>query len=182
MLVGFTYDVVHCQLCCWFGGKTSDWWAVSAVCHYLNIGTVLELCFIPSAGEGERKHWGLFFCCSVLFEWRWTHRITEWLGWRGPQGSQSSNLLLHAGPPTSTFNSSPGCPGPHPTWPWTPPGMGHSQPLWAAVPAPHHSHSKELPPDIQTKASLLQLQTSSPCPAVIYPCKELTPLLFIGSL
>uniref|UniRef100_A0A669QWZ1 E3 ubiquitin-protein ligase NEDD4-like n=1 Tax=Phasianus colchicus TaxID=9054 RepID=A0A669QWZ1_PHACC len=25
--------------------------------------------------------------------------------------------LPHAGPPTSTFQSSPGCPGPHPTWP-----------------------------------------------------------------
>jgi len=39
---------------------------------------------------------------------------------------------LHAGPPTSTFNTRPGCPGPHPTWPWTPPEMGHPQPLWAA--------------------------------------------------
>jgi len=41
---------------------------------------------------------------------------------------------LHAGPPTSTFNASPGCPGPHP------PGlehlqgwMGHPQPLWAKM-------------------------------------------------
>ncbi|XP_052552627.1 cyclin-dependent kinase inhibitor 3 isoform X4 [Tympanuchus pallidicinctus] len=25
--------------------------------------------------------------------------------------------LCHAGPPTSPFHSSPGCPGPHPTWP-----------------------------------------------------------------
>ena len=60
--------------------------------------------------------------------------------------------------------------------------MGHPQPLWATVPAPHHSLSKELPPDIQPKSSLLQLQTVSPCPAVIYPVKELAPLLFIGSL
>jgi len=52
---------------------------------------------------------------------------------------------------------------------WT----GHPQPLWAAVPAPHHSHSKALPPDIQPKSSLLQLQTIFPCPAVIYPFKEL---------
>ena len=29
-----------------------------------------------------------------------------------------------AGPPTSTFNIRTGCPGPHPTWPWTQPGMG----------------------------------------------------------
>ena len=28
-----------------------------------------------------------------------------------------------AGLPISAFNTRPGCPGPHPTWPWTPPGM-----------------------------------------------------------
>jgi len=50
---------------------------------------------------------------------------------------------------------------------WT----GHPQPLWAAVPAPHHSHSEEPPPDIQPKSSLLQLQTISPCPATIYPSR-----------
>jgi len=27
-----------------------------------------------------------------------------------------------------------GCPGPHPTWPGVPPGMGYPQLLWAAVP------------------------------------------------
>jgi len=32
--------------------------------------------------------------------------------------------------------------------------MGHPQPLWAAVPAPHHSLCKDLPPDIQPKSSL----------------------------
>jgi len=37
-----------------------------------------------------------------------------------------------AGPPTSIFNSRAGCPGPHPTWPWTPAGTGHPQPVWAA--------------------------------------------------
>jgi len=41
------------------------------------------------------------------------------------------------------------------------------------VPAPHHSHSKELPPDIQPKSSLFQLKTTSPCPAIIYPCRGL---------
>jgi len=50
------------------------------------------------------------------------------------------------------------------------------------VPAPPHSLGKELPPDIQPKSSLPQLKTISPCPAIIYPCKELTPLLFAGSL
>ena len=41
------------------------------------------------------------------------------------------------------------------------------------VPAPHYSHSKEIPPDIQHKSSLLQLKTISPCPAIIYLFKEL---------
>ena len=40
------------------------------------------------------------------------------------------------------------------------------------IPAPHHSHSKELPPDIQLQSSLLQLKTISPCPAVIFPFKR----------
>ena len=67
------------------------------------------------------------------------------------------------------------------------PGLEHHQ-GWGihklsgqSVPAPQHSHSKELPPGIQPKSSLLQLKTISPCPAVIYAFKELIPLLFIGS-
>ena len=40
--------------------------------------------------------------------------------------------------------------------------MGHPQPLWAAVPAPHRSLGKELPPDIQPKSSLLQLKKHFP--------------------
>ena len=35
--------------------------------------------------------------------------------------------LLCAGSPTTR----PGCPEPHPAWPWVPPGMGHPQPPWA---------------------------------------------------
>jgi len=48
------------------------------------------------------------------------HRIIESynsLGWKGPQCSSSSNPLLCAGSPTSR----PGCPEPHPAWPWMPP-------------------------------------------------------------
>jgi len=48
--------------------------------------------------------------------------------------------------------------------------------------APHHSHRKELPPHIQPQSTLLELQTISSCPAIIYPFKALTPLLFMGSL
>jgi len=34
--------------------------------------------------------------------------------------------------PTSLFNTRPSFSGPHPIWPWTTPGVGHPQPLWAA--------------------------------------------------
>ena len=95
-----------------------------------------------------------------------------WVG-RDLKDHQAATPTPQAGPPTSTFNTRPGCPGPHPTWPWTPPGMGQPQPLWAAVPAPHHSQRKELPPDIQLKSSLLQLKTISPWSAIIYSFKEL---------
>jgi len=38
---------------------------------------------------------------------------------------ESPTSLPQAGPPTSTFNTRPGCPGPNPIWPWTLPGMGY---------------------------------------------------------
>ena len=49
------------------------------------------------------------------------------LRWKGPQCSSSSNPLLCSGSPTSR----PGCPEPHPAWPWMHPEMGHPQPPWA---------------------------------------------------
>ena len=95
----------------------------------------------------------------------------------------SSNPPPQAGPPTSPFHTSPGCPGPHPTWPQTPPRMdGASTASLGSCSAPPHSHSKELPPHIQPQSALLQLHTISPRPAVICPFQELPPLLFGGSL
>jgi len=47
------------------------------------------------------------------------------------------------------------------------------------VPAPHHSHRKELPPDIQSKPSLLELKTIPLCSITVYPHKKLIPFLFI---
>ena len=45
----------------------------------------------------------------------------------GPQSPPISNPVVWAGlPPTRS-----GCQGPHPTWPWVPPRMGHPQLLWA---------------------------------------------------
>ena len=48
------------------------------------------------------------------------------LGWRGSYRSYSSNpTAMGLSPPTRSC-----CPGPHPTWPWTPPEMGHPQLLF----------------------------------------------------
>ena len=45
------------------------------------------------------------------------------------------DLKDHLVPPplpwAGTPSTRPGCSKPHPTWPWTLPGMGHLQPLWA---------------------------------------------------
>ena len=76
---------------------------------------------------------------------------------------QAPNPLLQAEPPAATFNTRPAVQGP------IQPGLellkgwtGHPQPLWAAVPAPHHSQSEEHPPDIQSKPSLLDLKEEEP--------------------
>ena len=112
------------------------------------------------------------------------NRIAEWLGLEGTsrirklqpfhhrQGCQPLHLIL------DQVAQDPIQPGLEHLQGW----MGHPQPLWAAVSAPHHSHSKELPSGIQPESSLLQLKGISPCLAIIYPCKELIPLLFVGSL
>jgi len=87
------------------------------------------------------------------------HRMA-WVG-RVLKDHQAPTPPLQAGPPTSAFNTRPGCPGLHPSWPWTPPGMGHPQPLWAAC-SSTSPLCKELPPDIQPKSFFLQLKTISP--------------------
>ena len=43
------------------------------------------------------------------------HRMA-WVG-RDLKDHEAPTLLPKAGPPTSMFNTRPGCPGPHPTWP-----------------------------------------------------------------
>jgi len=72
---------------------------------------------------------------------------------------ESPTHLPQAGLLTSTFNTRPGCPGPHPTWRW-----GIHNLCGQSVSAPYHSHSKELLPDIQPKSSLLNLK---PFPLVL---------------
>jgi len=93
---------------------------------------------------------------------RYFHRIIEsqnGLGCKGAQCSLSSNPLLCAGSPTS----SPGCPEPHPAWPWMPAGMGHPQPPWATCSVRHHPLSEKLPPTIKPKPLLSQFKTIPPC-------------------
>ena len=110
-------------------------------------------------------------------------RIIEWLGFEGTSRIMKLQSVCHRHshqPPYLILDQAAQDP--------IQPGLEHLQGRGIhslsgqPVPASHHSHSKEFPPDIQPKSSLLQLKTFSLCPAVIYPCKELTSLLFIGSL
>jgi len=51
------------------------------------------------------------------------HRITEWRGLEGTLKIIQFHLpAIGWLPPRSSA-----CPGPHPAWPWAPPGMGHPQ-------------------------------------------------------
>ena len=68
--------------------------------------------------------WQIFIEMTLL-----TIELWNSLGWKASVRSPSSNPLLCAGlrPTSSAY------PGPHPTWPWMPPGMGHhscSGQLW----------------------------------------------------
>ena len=74
--------------------------------------------------------------------------------------------LPQARPTTSTSNSRPGCPRPHPTCLEHLQGWGTHSLSGQPVLAPHHSVGKELPPDIQPKSSLPQLKTISHCPFI----------------
>ena len=61
------------------------------------------------------------------------HRMA-WIK-KGLKGHWVSTPLLCEGSPATR----PGCPEPHPAWPWMPPGTGNPQPPWATC-------SNELPP------------------------------------
>ena len=110
----------------------------------------------------------LLFCDILSTGFEKTSRMTKLQHSCCRQGHQSPYLIL------DQAAQGPIQPGLEHLQGWT----GH---LWA-VPAPHHSHSEELPLDIQPQSSLLQLKTISPCPAAIYPFKEVAPFLFVGLL
>ena len=90
----------------------------TALCLKADFRGIVVSCMLEQfiCNWGRRFHYGDF--SSVFIE---SYELQNDLGWKGPQGSRSSNP--QAGPATSTFNTRPGCPEPHPTWPWTPPGM-----------------------------------------------------------
>jgi len=72
---------------------------------------------------------GLTLLTSAVSALRFSvRRIINWLGLKKDHNDHLvSTPLLCAGSPTTR----PGCPEPHPAWPWMPPGMGHPQPHWA---------------------------------------------------
>lgn len=109
------------QTDCWFGPSWQD-------CRI----TSLDSDCIDYVSHGN---WGTQVTCWAQ------NRRTTWVG---------KDLKDHPVPTSchgqvATTRSC--CSGPQPTWPWAPPGMGQPQPLWAAVPAPHHLLSKEFLPD-----------------------------------
>jgi len=76
-----------------------------------------------------------YACSSVPpwsdFSFKWLNHGMPWVG-RDLKDHQFPNPLPQAGLPTTRSSTRLVCPGPHPTQPWTPPRMGHPQPLWAA--------------------------------------------------
>jgi len=81
-----------------------------------------------------RRGWHYSACVcslhSLLHASFWksqTHRMA-WVG-KDHNDHVVPTPLLCAGVPTTR----PGCPEPHPVWPWMPPGMGHPQPPWAKI-------------------------------------------------
>ena len=99
-----------------------------------------------SAWVTEKLPWVVYFCSTVQQRCNpsppqpchWDHRIIgsqNGFGWKEHLQSSSSTHLTWA----QLLPTRSGYIGPHPTWPWTPPGMGHPQSPWAACPSasPH---------------------------------------------
>jgi len=62
------------------------------------------------------------------------------------------------------------CPRSHPTWPWTPPEIGHPQLLRATCVCAHHSLSKELPSNIYLKSPFFYFTVTPPCDITLRSC------------
>jgi len=138
----------------------------------LNLIYWIWLLFFCARGGGEMEVWWTQSISTWFFS-AWKHRElslstiteshTEWPGLEGTSRITNLQPLCHRQghqPPRlipAQAAQGPIQPGLEHVQGWT----GQPQPLWAAVSAPHHSHSKELPPDIQPQSFLLQLKTIS---------------------
>ena len=73
----------------------------------------------------------LLFLFHLLKQIRKRRPMNHRMAWVGSdlKDHQAPTALQQVGPPTSTFNTKPSCPRPHPNWPCTPPGTGHPQPV-----------------------------------------------------
>jgi len=95
-----------------------------------------ELTFLLTHGqEGRKVHADSFITDSISLQTdllplcspHLYHKVIEGPGFeKDHKDHLVSTPLLCAGSPTTR----PGCPEPHPAWPWMPP-MGHPQPPWA---------------------------------------------------
>ena len=107
----------------------------------------------------------------------WIIKSQNGLGWKGPQS-----------PPSPTPCWGQGCPSPA-QLPRAPSNLalsasrgGAPQLLWVAVPAPHHSLSKDFFPNVSPEFLLFQIKIVPLCPITVTLCKKLVPLLLVSSL
>ena len=68
----------------------------------------------------------------------------------------------------------PGCPEPHPAWPWRPPGMGHPQPPWATCSSDIEAecfvkYSKSAEVSISGSSTAMYVKESSGQTSLPYP-------------
>ncbi|XP_064493014.1 phospholipid-transporting ATPase IK, partial [Pseudopipra pipra] len=78
------------------------------------------------------------------------HGIPDWFG----LGGTLKPIQCHPLPWPGTPPTSPGCSKPPPTWPWTLPGMGQPQLLWATCARAPHPHSQQFLPNIPSHPAL----------------------------
>ena len=132
-----------------------------------------------SQKQAEALSTASFLCHCYLFSQN--HRATEWCGLEGTSRIMKLQPLYHRQghqPPYLILDQA--AHGPIQLGLEHLQGWGIHRLSGQSVPAPHHSHRKELPSDVQTKSSLSQFKTTPPCPITIHPHKQPFPLLLIN--
>jgi len=109
---------------------------------------------------------------SSLTQWHlmWKYTRSKGVPLNRPQDHQAPTLLPQAGLPTFTFNTRPGCPGPHPTWPWTT-SLGLFQHLTTLINACEHlqrpnsgcEHSEAVGGALRQQQQRLKPHSRLPC-------------------